>query len=51
MLYQKSNLILKKGHTIVLESTSYPGTTHDHIIKILNKNFKVGEEIFVGFFL
>ncbi len=40
---------LKKGHVIILESTSYPGTTHDHVVKILNKNFKVGEEIFVGF--
>ena len=40
---------LKKGHVVILESTSYPGTTHDHIVKILNKKFKVGEEIFVGF--
>ena len=40
---------LKKGQVIVLESTSYPGTTHDHIIKILSKSFKVGEDIFVGF--
>ena len=40
---------LKKGHVVILESTSYPGTTHDHVVKILNKNFKVGEEIFVGF--
>ena len=40
---------LKKGHVIILESTSYPGTTHDHVVKILNKNFKVGKEIFVGF--
>ena len=40
---------LKKGQTIVLESTSYPGTTYDHIVKILSKKFIVGEEIFVGF--
>ena len=40
---------LKKGQAIVLESTSYPGTTNDHIVKMLNKTFKVGEEIFVGF--
>ncbi len=40
---------LKKGQTIVLESTSYPGTTYDHIVKVLNKNFIVGKEIFVGF--
>ena len=40
---------LKKGQVIVLESTSYPGTTHDHIVKMLYKNFKIGEEIFIGF--
>lgn len=40
---------LKKGQTIVLESTSYPGTTYDHIVKVLNKNFIIGKEIFVGF--
>ena len=40
---------IKKGQTIILESTSYPGTTYDHIIKILNKKFKVGKEVFVGF--
>ena len=40
---------LKKGQTIVLESTSYPGTTYDHIVKVLSKNFIVGKEIFVGF--
>ncbi len=45
----KTKPYLKKGQTIVLESTSYPGTTHDHIVKILSKNFIVGEEIFVGF--
>tara|TARA_B100000795_G_scaffold257542_1_gene230868 strand:- start:1395 stop:2681 length:1287 start_codon:yes stop_codon:yes gene_type:complete len=40
---------LKKGQTIILESTSYPGTTYDHIVQILNKDFIVGKEIFVGF--
>tara|TARA_B100001123_G_C15334876_1_gene1032460 strand:+ start:2017 stop:3300 length:1284 start_codon:yes stop_codon:yes gene_type:complete len=40
---------LKKGQTIILESTSYPGTTYDYVVKILNKNFIVGKEIFVGF--
>ena len=40
---------LKKGQTIILESTSYPGTTYDHIVKVLSKNFIVGKEIFVGF--
>ena len=40
---------LKKGQTIILESTSYPGTTNDHIVKILSKNFIIGKELFVGF--
>ena len=40
---------LKKGQTIILESTVYPGTTYDYIVKVLNKNFIVGKEIFVGF--
>ena len=26
---------LKKGQLVILESTSYPGTTHDHVVKIL----------------
>ena len=40
---------LKKGQTIILESTSYPGTTNDHIVKVLSKNFIIGKELFVGF--
>ena len=40
---------IKKGQTIILESTSYPGTTYDHIVKIFNRNFIIGKEIFVGF--
>ncbi len=40
---------LRKGQTVILESTSYPGTTNDYIVKILSKNFIVGKEIFVGF--
>ena len=40
---------IKKGQTIILESTSYPGTTYDHIVKIFSKNFVIGKEIFVGF--
>lgn len=40
---------IKKGQTIILESTSYPGTTNDLIVKILSKSFIVGKEIFVGF--
>ena len=39
---------LKIGQTIVLESTTYPGTTKEVIIKKL-KNFDVGKNFFVGY--
>jgi len=39
---------LKKGHSIILESTTYPGTTSEDILKFLQKSgLKVGEEIFL----
>lgn len=40
---------LKKDCLIILESTSYPGTTEDLIVKKLKKKFDVGTNIFVGF--
>lgn len=40
---------LKFGQTIILESTSYPGTTQEEIIKKLDKKFIIGENLFVGF--
>ena len=40
---------IKKGQMIVLESTSYPGTTEEHIVSKLRKNFIIGKEIFIGF--
>jgi UDP-N-acetyl-D-glucosamine dehydrogenase len=40
---------LRYGQTIVLESTSYPGTTNDYVVKKLSNKFIVGKEIFVGF--
>lgn len=40
---------LKFGQTIILESTSYPGTTQDEIIKRLDKKFVIGKNLFVGF--
>ncbi|MDA7770406.1 nucleotide sugar dehydrogenase [Candidatus Pelagibacter sp.] len=43
----KSFLI--KGQTIILESTSYPGTTNEEITKKLNKKFVVGNDLFIGF--
>jgi len=40
----------KKGQTVILESTTYPGTT-DEILKPFfeNLNYKIGEEIFLGY--
>ena len=40
---------LKKGQLLVLESTSYPGTTREEIIKKINKDLKPGKNFFVGF--
>ena len=40
---------LRNGQTIILESTSYPGTTYDHVVKPLGKRFKIGKEVFIGF--
>ena len=50
---KKSFISMKKklrvGQAIVLESTSYPGTTKEIIVDQLKKNFSIGEEIYVGF--
>ena len=40
---------LNFGQAIVLESTSYPGTTEEEIVSKLNKKFLVGKNLFVGF--
>jgi len=41
---------LRKGHIIVLESTTYPGTTDEEVLPILEKSgLKVGEDFFLGF--
>ena len=40
---------LRKNQLLILESTSYPGTTRDLIIKKLEKKFKIGKNFFVGF--
>ena len=50
--YIKSSLnkifpYLKKGQAISLESSTYPGTTEDIIIKKLNKKFNIGEDFYV----
>jgi UDP-N-acetyl-D-glucosamine dehydrogenase len=43
------DIYLKKGQTIILESTTYPGTTEDIIIKKLDKKFKIGKNFFIGY--
>ncbi|MFC1489730.1 nucleotide sugar dehydrogenase [Candidatus Latescibacterota bacterium] len=41
---------LKPGHIIVLESTTYPGTTDDVLMPILEKSgLKCGEDIFLAY--
>ena len=41
---------LKKGHIVVLESTTYPGTTEDELLPTLKKSgLKVGKDFFLGF--
>ena len=34
---------LKKGQILILESTSYPGTTKEEIYQKIKNNFKIGE--------
>lgn len=41
---------LKKGQVIVLESTTYPGTTEEEILPILEETgMKVGEDFYLGY--
>ena len=40
---------LRSNQLLILESTSYPGTTRDLIVKKLEKKFKIGTNFFVGF--
>lgn len=40
---------LRFGQVIILESTSYPGTTEEEIIKKLDKKFIIGKNFYVGF--
>ncbi|MCP4214372.1 MAG: nucleotide sugar dehydrogenase [bacterium] len=41
---------LKKGHVVVLESTTYPGTTEEEMLPILEEGGrKVGEDFYLGY--
>lgn len=40
---------VKKSKLIILESTSYPGTTREFFIKKLKKNIELGRDIFIGY--
>lgn len=40
---------LKKGQILILESTSYPGTTRELVVNKLKKEFNIGNDLFVGF--
>lgn len=45
---KKSNKFFKSGQLIILESTSYPGTTKECLISTLKK-FKIGINLFIGY--
>ena len=47
--YKFIEKFLKPGQVIILESTSYPGTTNELIVKKIEKEFKIGKNFFVGF--
>lgn len=41
---------LRKGHVVILESTTYPGTTEDEMLPILaQKGLVVGQDFFLGY--
>lgn len=41
---------LKKGHVVVLESTTYPGTTEKEMLPVLEKSgLKVGKDFYLGY--
>ena len=47
---EKGSKYLKKGQLLILESTTYPGTTEEEIVPFVNKlDFKIGENYFIGY--
>ncbi len=49
--FEEIGKYLHKGQVVVLESTTYPGTTEEHMLPLLEKKsgFKVEEDFFLGF--
>ena len=48
--FKKKNYFISLNQTIILESTSYPGTSEEMIKKYFsNKKYKFGENIFFGY--
>lgn len=42
--------VARPGQMVILESTTYPGTTRDEMVPILEKSgFKIGEDLFVAY--
>ena len=50
---KKTLLFIKKylrpGQVLILESTSYPGTTREELVDKLKNKFDIGENFFIGF--
>jgi len=47
---RKIAMTLRRGQLIVLESTSYPGTTREHVLPLLEKHgLTVGQDFFLAF--
>ena len=40
---------LKNNQILILESTSYPGTTEEELINKIKHRFKIGSNFYVGF--
>lgn len=40
---------LRKNQILILESTSFPGTTREELANKLNKKFSIGKNFFIGF--
>ena len=47
---QKIKRFLRKDQLFILESTSYPGTTEEEILRPLEKKFEIGKNFFYKFF-